>query len=98
MILSKTRFIFGGHIIVGSGGSSDFNGVGVTFRNTYQDYEIGVPLTEKEPLNDHHTISEYELLFLNPKSIDVLLYHLNRAKKILMGQVEINNDADSFWE
>lgn len=98
MIQSKTRFIFGGRIIIGSGEDREyFPAVTISFANASEDQKIGEPYVKPK---DHEAVHSFDFVFNMPSSLDVLLFHAARAKRMLIMQEQsfINTDADSFWE
>lgn len=70
---------FGGKIIVGSGNLEDGGGVAIGFQELVKYHEVGT-----DPDEDFSEIKPTVMLsFDNEKSIDVVIKHLEKIKKLL---------------
>lgn len=77
--LNKIVVRFGGKIHVGSGVLWDKSGVSIGFQELSEDHEIG-----SDPDEDFSEIKPTVMLsFDNEKSIDVVIKHLEKIKKLL---------------
>lgn len=76
---NKIVVMFGGKILVASGVLDDGNGVSIGFQELVKDHEVG-----SDPDEDFSEIKPTVMLsFDNEKSIDVVIEHLEKIKKLL---------------